>query len=60
MTTLERPDHIVWDITYARVTDRIIALEPSGVGLAGGEALLIKGIFDVIDRRAAFAVPASV
>lgn len=76
MTTLEHPDYIVWDITYAcplrcehcysesgrrptrqlghdeilRVTDRIIALEPSGVGLAGGEALLIKGIFEVIER----------
>ena len=33
-----------------RVTDGILALRPNGVVLAGGEALVVRGIFDVIER----------
>lgn len=81
-TTPDRPDYVVWDITYAcplrcehcysesgrrptrqlglgeimRVADRIIALGPSAVGLAGGEALVVKGIFAVIERLMAAGI----
>ncbi|OLF14748.1 radical SAM protein [Actinophytocola xanthii] len=76
MTTPDRPDYIVWDITYAcplrcehcysesgrrptrqldhdeilRVADRIIELAPAAVGMAGGEALVVRGVFDIIER----------
>lgn len=33
-----------------RIADRIIALGPAGVGLAGGEALTVRGVFDIVER----------
>jgi MoaA/NifB/PqqE/SkfB family radical SAM enzyme len=33
-----------------RIADRIIGLGPAGVGLAGGEALTVPGVFDVVER----------
>lgn len=39
-----------------RVADRLIELGPAGVGLAGGEALTVPGIFDVVERLMAAGI----
>jgi len=45
-----RPTRQLGHDEILRIADRIIALAPSGVGLAGGEALVVRGVFDVIER----------
>ncbi|MEV4759582.1 radical SAM protein [Micromonospora sp. NPDC049559] len=74
----DRPENIVWDITYAcplrclhcysesgrrpsrqlsaedlvRVVDAMVALRPRSISLAGGEPLLVPGVFDLAERIA--------
>jgi MoaA/NifB/PqqE/SkfB family radical SAM enzyme len=45
-----RPSRQLAHDDILRVADRIISLRPAGVGLAGGEALVVKGIFEVVER----------
>jgi sulfatase maturation enzyme AslB (radical SAM superfamily) len=45
-----RPSRQLSHEDILRVADRIISLRPEGVGLAGGEGLVVKGVFEAVDR----------
>ncbi|ACZ90122.1 radical SAM protein [Streptosporangium roseum] len=42
-----------------RAADAVIAMKPYGVCIAGGEPLLVKGVFEVIDRLSAAGMEVS-
>ncbi|MFI6317539.1 radical SAM protein [Nonomuraea sp. NPDC050556] len=47
-----RPSRRLSDADMVRVADRIVAMRPQGVAIAGGEPLLIRNIVEVIGRMA--------
>ena len=52
-----RPSRELSDEDQRRVADAIIALRPAGVSLAGGEPLLVKGVFGIAGRFARAGIP---
>lgn len=52
-----RPSRQLDQADLLRVADAIVSLRPDGVALAGGEPLLVKGIFEVAGRIARAGIP---
>ncbi|MEH0972342.1 radical SAM protein [Micromonospora sp. CPCC 205546] len=52
-----RPSRQLGREDMLRVADAIVSLRPDGVALAGGEPLLVKGIFEVAERISRADIP---
>jgi MoaA/NifB/PqqE/SkfB family radical SAM enzyme len=50
-----RPSRQLSPQDMLRLADRIIAMRPYGISLAGGEPLLVGGVFEVAERMPAAA-----
>lgn len=52
-----RPSRELTHADQLRVADAIIALRPTGVALAGGEPLVVRGIFAIVERFVRAGIP---
>lgn len=52
-----RPSRQLDHADQLRVADALVALKPSGVAFAGGEPLLIRGVFEVAERISRAGIP---